>query len=303
VGHGGWARTDGDRLGHVAFDAKTSHFYREQIEFPFFQRHLKGRSGTTPEAWIFETGTNEWHAHSAWPPANATSVMLYFQERGRLSPALPAAGSAAYDTYVSDPARPVPYWDRLSPDLDADYMTADQRFAARRPDVLVYSTLDLEEDVTLGGPLEASLWISVTGTDADFVVKLVDVHPQDRADPEPNPHGVRMGGYQQLVRGEVMRGKFRNSFEKPEAFIPGQPTLVRLTLPDVAHTFRAGHRIMVQVQSTWFPLIDRNPQVFTDIYRATDADFRAATHQVHHTAALASGLRVPVVRGRLVEVR
>ncbi|MEW5850849.1 MAG: CocE/NonD family hydrolase [Myxococcota bacterium] len=303
--HGGWSRTDGDRLGDITFDAKTSLFYRERIELPFFERHLKGKSTEpTPEAWMFETGTNQWRQYPRWPPVEAKPVTLYFQAKGALSTTAPTTPQidAGSDAYVSDPARPVPYDSRLSAEVEGEFMTGDQRFASRRPDVLVYSTGTLEEDVTLSGPLEASLWVTVTGTDADFVVKVIDVHPQDRADPDPNPTGVRLGGYQQLVRGEIMRGKFRNSFEKPEPFKPGEPTLVRIALPDVNHTFRAGHRIMVQVQSSWFPFMDRNPQTFTDIYRATESDFRAATHRVLRTKDMASGVKVLVSRGRVVEM-
>jgi hypothetical protein len=297
--HGGWSRTDGDRLGDISFQQKTSLFYRERIELPFFQRHLKGKAGpAAPEAWIFETGTNEWHTYASWPPAEAKTATLYFAEHGRLAQAAPTATDGD-DAYVSDPNKPVPYRARPAESMDAEYMTEDQRFAARRPDVLVYSTGDLAADVTLAGPLEASLWVATTGTDADFVVKLVDVWPQDTADPDPNPTGAHFGGYMELVRAEVMRGRFRKSYERPEAFKPNEPTLVRFSLPDVAHTFRSGHRLMVQVQSSWFPLVDRNPQTFVDIPKATEADFRAATHRVFHTKDRPSGLKVTLLRGAL----
>jgi hypothetical protein len=300
--HGGWARTDGDHLGDVAFGAKTSHFYRENIEFPFFQKHLKGKTTKEPtEAWIFETGTNTWQRYPAWPPPSARPVTLFLHESGKLAAAAPTApgDESGFDAYVSDPAKPVPYRAKLSAELDHDYITDDQRFASRRPDVLVYATGDLGEDVTLAGPIEANLWVSATGTDADFVVKLIDVYPQDFPDPEPNPSGVRMGGYQALVRGEVMRGKFRTSFEKPEPFKPGEPTQVRFAIPDTSHTFRTGHRIMIQIQSTWFPLVDRNPQTFTDIYSAKESDFHAATHRVYRTQERPSGVKILVTRGSL----
>jgi putative CocE/NonD family hydrolase len=273
--HGGWARQDGERHGDVTFGQKTSLFYREHIEFPFFQRHLKGRNHPAqPEAWVFETGTNTWQKYAAWPPVEAKSQVLWLHAQGKLSatPVGAAQDESGGDVYVSDPGKPVPYRSKLSGEMDAEYMSDDQRFASRRPDVLVYATADLESDVTFAGPLEASLWVATTGTDADFVVKLVDVYPQDVAPPDPNPSGVTLGGYQQLVRGEVMRGKFRTSFEKPEPFKPNEPALVRFAVPDVCHTFRAGHRIMVQVQSSWFPLVDRNPQTFVDINKATEAD-------------------------------
>jgi uncharacterized protein len=298
--HGAWARGDGDHLGDITFGAKTSLFYQENILFPFFQRHLKGKKEAAPaEAWIFETGTNTWQRYATWPPKAARSATLFFRANGKLAgaPAGAPEDESGFDAYVSDPAKPVPYRAKLSANLDHDYMTDDQRFAARRPDVLVYSTGDLDADVTLAGPLEASLWVSITGTDADFVVKLIDVFPQGYADPDPNPSGVKMGGYQALVRGEVMRGKFRASFEKPEPFKPGEPTLVRFSIPDTSHTFRVGHRIMVQIQSSWFPLVDRNPQTFTDIYRATEADFRSATHRVYRTQDKPSGLKIMVTNG------
>jgi putative CocE/NonD family hydrolase len=297
--HGGWERNDGDRLGDISFGQKTSLFYREHIELPFFQRHLKGKKGPpAPEAWIFETGTNEWHAYPSWPPPGTKPQALFFRENGRLGSEAPSS-SDGDDGYVSDPRKPVPYRARSADRMDAEYMTEDQRFAARRPDVLVYATGDLDADVTLAGPIEATLWVATTGTDADFVVKLVDVWPQDTPDPDPNPTSVHLGGYQELVRAEVMRGKFRSSFERPEAFKPNEPTLVHFALSDVAHTFRSGHRLMVQVQSSWFPLVDRNPQTFVDIGRATEVDFRPATHRVFRTKDRPSGLKVTVQRGVL----
>jgi putative CocE/NonD family hydrolase len=297
--HGGWARSEGDHLGDVTFGAKTAVFYREQIEFPFFQRHLKGKSlPAAPEVWAFETGKNEWHREAVWPPREAKPVRLYFHDKGRLSSTAPAAreGDGDFDSYVSDPSKPVPYRQKPSREIDEDYMTDDQRFAARRPDVLVYTTPPLDADVTLAGGLEASLWVSTTGTDADFVVKLIDVYPDDVVDPEPNPAGVHMAGYQQLVRAEIMRGKFRSSFERPEPFRPDEPTLVRFAIPDTFHTFRPGHRIMVQVQSSWFPLIDRNPQKFVpNIFEAKDADFQPARQQVYRSRAHPSAISMQVL--------
>ncbi len=297
--HGGWARNDGDRHGDISFGQKTSHFYREHIELPFFQRHLKGKEAApAPEAWVFESGTNVWRSHASWPPAEAKPATLFFQANGKLSASAPTA-EGGDDAYPSDPNKPVPYRAKPGGSIDADYMSDDQRFAARRPDVLVYSTPGLDGDVTLAGPIDASLWVSTTGTDADFVVKVIDVWPADAPDPDPNPTGIHMGGYQQLVRAEIMRGKFRSSFERPEPFKPNEPTLVKLTLPDVSHTFRKGHRIMVQVQSSWFPLVDRNPQTFVDIHRATESDFRAATHRVFRTKDRPSNLKVTLLGGTL----
>lgn len=297
--HGGWARTDGDRHGDVVFGQNTSAFYRTEVELPFFQRHLKDKkTAPPPEALVFETGTNLWQRYPSWPPPGATRATLFFREKGGLSTAKPGDAEGA-DAYVSDPKKPVPYRERPGASIDADYMSADQRFAARRTDVLVYDTGVLDADVTLAGPIEASLWITSTGTDADFVVKLIDVYASDAADPEPNPHGVKMGGYQQLVRAEVMRAKYRESFETPKPLVPNEPALVRFALQDVSHTFRAGHRIMVQVQSSWFPLCERNPQTFVDIPKAKESDYRVATHKVLRTRDMPSGITVTVARGRL----
>lgn len=295
--HGGWSRGDGDTLGNVTFNSKTAVFYREQIEFPFFEYHLKGEGKPThPEAWIFETGTNVWKKYGTWPPRDVVAQSLYFHAGGKLDNEIPreSGSTSAYDEYPSDPSKPVPYLDKINIGMAPEYMTADQRHAARRPDVLVYQSEPLEIDTTLAGPLEVKLYVSTSGTDSDWVVKLIDVYPNDYPDPKENPSGVRMGGYQQLIRGDVFRGKFRMSFEKPEPFVPNQPELVKFTIPDVCHAFRPGHRIMIQVQSSWFPLIDRNPQTFVDIYTAKPADFQKATQRVYHSAVMPSQVTVPV---------
>jgi uncharacterized protein len=296
--HGGWSFSDGDALGYVRFNAKTGVFYREQIELPFFEHHLKGKGDgkQQPEAWVFETGTNQWRKHDAWPPKNAKAKAYYFRDGSRLSPDAPdGKAEEAFDEYVSDPARPVPFEAKIDIGMSADYMTGDQRFAARRPDVLVYETPVLEEDLTVAGPIQAELYVSTTGTDSDWIVKVIDVYPDDYPDPDPNPTGVKMGGFQQLVRGEIMRGKFRNSYEKPEAFEPGKPTKVAFRLQDVYHTFRPGHKLMVQVQSSWFPLADRNPQTFVDINKAKESDFKKATQHVYRAKELASKVTVLVL--------
>jgi uncharacterized protein len=294
--HGGWSRGDGSSLGHVPFNDKTAAFYREHIELPFFEFHLKGIGEFKhPEAWVFETGTNQWRQHDAWPPKTAKRQSLYLHGKGRLAWKKPVSGEERYDEYVSDPAKPVPYRDKIAIGMNPDYMVADQRFAGRRPDVLVYETDVLEEDVTIAGPIQVDLHVSTTGTDSDWIVKLIDVYPNDYPDPKPNPADVRMGGYQQLVRGDVMRGKFRNSFEKPEPFEAGKPTGVSFAMQDSYHTFRTGHRIMVQVQSSWFPLVDRNPQTFVDIYQAKPADFRKATQRVYRSREMPSCVSVLVL--------
>jgi putative CocE/NonD family hydrolase len=296
--HGGWSRGDGESLGDVTFNSKTSVFYREHIEFPFFEFQLKGVGDFKhPKAWVFEMGTNQWRKHDAWPPKEAKRKTLYLHAEGKLSWKKPEEDgkTECYDEYISDPRKPVPYLDKIDIGMNPDYMVADQRLAGRRPDVLVYESGILEEDTTLAGPIQVDLHVATTGTDADWIVKLIDVYPNDYPDPKPNPKGVRMGGYQQLVRGDVMRGKFRNGFEKPEAFIPGKPATVSFTMQDSYHTFRTGHRLMVQVQSSWFPLVDRNPQTFVDIYRANESDFRKATQRVYRSREMPSRLSVRVM--------
>lgn len=303
--HGGWARNDGSKLGDVRFGSNTSKFYQENIEFPFFMKHLKNDANAKPlpEAYMFETGRNEWHALDTWPPKQAKAKTFYFEASGKLADAKPTATGDAFDEYPSDPAKPVPFTGFTTDGMDMTYMVADQRYAASRPDVLVYQTEPLEGDLTFAGPLKATLNVSITGTDADFVVKLIDVYPGDfpenlkdeerteaaRRMETPAP---RMGGYQQLVRGEPFRGKFRNGFSKPEAFTPGKVEKVEFELPDVFHTFRRGHRVMVQVQSSWFPLIDRNPQKFMRIHEARSEDFVKATHRVYRNASTPSSLTV-----------
>ncbi|MSU35685.1 MAG: CocE/NonD family hydrolase [Pedosphaera sp.] len=297
--HGGWGRGEGEKLGDINFHAKTSEFYREKIELPFFRHFLKGDTNYTPtEAHVFETGTHQWRRFDAWPPKNTTARTLYFRAGGALGFDASADGQDAFDEYVSDPAKPVPFTLEHTTGYPRGFPVHDQRFAASRPDVLVYETEPLEEDLTFAGPLQATLHVSTTGTDADWVVKLVDVYAGDFPDPKPNPAYVAMGGYQQLVRGDVFRGKFRNSFEKPEPFKPGEVAKIEFAIPDIFHTFRRGHRVMVHVQSSWFPLVDRNPQTFVNIPTATVADFKKATHRVFRGGNTASSLTVQVLSAR-----
>ncbi len=295
--HGGWGgRSDGTSLGNVRFGKKTSEFYQRSIEFPFFNFYLKlkGTVHDIAEASIFFTGENEWRMLEQWPAKNVEYKNIFVSENGKLS--FENAKANSFSEYISDPAHPVPYTEDVHLGRTAEYMTDDQRFANRRTDVLSFSTEVLTEDITLGGPLVADLMASISTTDADFVVKLIDVFPDEfRYDPIPSAMPVRpypMGGYQMLVRGEIMRGKFRNSFEKPEAFEPNKKTEVKFTLPDVAHTFKKGHRIMIQIQSSWFPLADRNPQKFVNIYKADDSDFQKATIRIYHD----SKIILPVIR-------
>ena len=292
--HGGWGGGDGASLGPVPFNSNTAAYYREHIEFPFFQYYLKAKgSPTFPEAWVFETGTNQWRTFDAWPPRKTERRSLFLQAQGGLTFDAPSDGNAkSFDEYASDPSRPVEFIDQIEIGMTGDYMVQDQRVASRRPDVLVYQGGELAEDMTIVGPIQARLFVSTSGTDSDWVVKLIDVYPDDYPNGTSGSSGVKFGGYQQLVRGDVMRGKFRNSLTKPEPFVPDQPTPVNFTLQDVAHTFRAGHKIMVQIQSSWFPLVDRNPQKFVDIYNATDSDFQEARQRVYRNSEMPSHLEV-----------
>jgi uncharacterized protein len=298
--HGGWARGDGSSLGDVPFNAKTADFYQRNIEFPFFEYYLKGKGKPDKtEAWVFETGTDVWRNYDAWPPKGVKAKSFYFQKGGTLADAPPAEAKhntdEESDAYVSDPAHPVPFLGRTASSLARDYMVADQRFASCRTDVATYCSPALDDDLVIAGPIQADLVVSTSGTDSDWIVKLIDVYPDDYPNPDPNPKNVSMGGYQQLIRAEVMRGKFRDSYEKPEPFVPNKPTTVKFALNDVLHNFRSGHRIMVQVQSSWFPLVDRNPQVFTDIYAAKDSDYHKATLHVYHSHEHPSSVTVLVV--------
>ncbi|SKB82242.1 hypothetical protein SAMN05660226_03275 [Parapedobacter luteus] len=292
--HGGWVRSTGDFFGDIQFHQPTSAWYQEQLQLPFFNYYLKDK-GTfdAAEATIFLTGSNEWKHFDSWPPKAAAPRQLYLQANGRLS--FEKAPAEGYDEYVSDPASPVPYQAGVHERRSREYMIDDQRFAAQRPDVKVYRSDVLTEDITLAGPLLANLFASTSGTDADYIVKLIDEHPEDTTSAGLGYEGKNLSGYQMLVRGEVLRGKFRNSFEHPEPFVPGKVTPVNFSLPDVGHTFKKGHRIMVQIQNSWFPLVDRNPQQFVDIYHAKDSDFVKATHRVYHGGDHASHLTVHVL--------
>ena len=265
---------------------------------PFFAQHLLGaQPAGLPEAYVFETGGNAWRRYPRWPPPDGIERTFFLRTDGRLiRDQAPRAREEPFDEFVSDPARPVPFVAATVSSMVREYMTADQRFASSRPDVLVYQTPPLDDAVIVAGPVGVDLTVSTTGTDADWVVKLIDVLPDDTPDPEPNPAGVRMGGYQQLVRGEPFRGKFRAGFEVPQPFVPGRPSRVRFVMPDVNHRFLKGHRIMLQVQSSWFPLVDRNPQKFMRIHLAKPEDFRKATHRVYHMPGRASRITLTIVR-------
>src|SRR5260370_30545832 len=295
--HGGWSRSDGDFLGHVPFGSKTSVFYRENIEFPFFSYWLKDKKNPNlPKAYVFETGANQWRQFDAWPPKSVAKKSLYFHSGGKLSFDPPsAAETARFDEYISDPAKPVPFIVGQAPGMTREHMTEDQRFASTRTDVLVYETEPLTEDLTMAGPIWPSLHVSTTGTDSDFVVKLIDVYPGDYPDPDPDPTGLHIGGYQQLLRGEVMRGRFRNSFERPEPFVPGNMAKIEDVITDFFHTFRQSHHVLVQVQSSWVPLADRNPQTFVEIYNAKTSVFQMSTERIYHTSDAPSSIAVNVL--------
>jgi hypothetical protein len=301
--HGGWARGDGSHLGDVQFGSKTAEYFRQNIQFPFFEHYLKGNGTTQPKAVVFETGTDVWRHFDEWPPKVATAKTLYFHAGGKLS-FDPPSEVQSRDDYESDPNHPVPFVGYTTDTVPQRYMVDDQRFASERPDVLTYVSDPLEDDVTIAGPISPKLKVASSSTDSDFVVKLIDVYPDNYPDATesgaPNKRildapPLHMGGYQQLLRGEPFRAKFRNSWEKPEPLVPEKLTEINFTMPDLFHTFRRGHRIMVQVQSSWFPLTDRNPQIFADIPNVPPEQFTKATEQVFHQKDAASGVEVLVM--------
>jgi uncharacterized protein len=284
--HGGWARSPGDKLGNISFGANTSEFFRDEIELPFFNHYLKNAPDPhLPQAYMFETGKNIWKRHEHWPPAHAAPQRLYLSAHAGLA-VIPPAEASAFDEYTSDPNHPVPFYSKPTLDMARPYMDADQRFLQNRPDVLSYVSQPLDHDLTIAGPISPSLFVSTTGTDSDFIVKLIDVYPGDAPG--------SLSGYQQLVRGEPFRGKFRQSFEHPTPFQPGKIENIQFSMPDVYHCFLKGHRVMVQVQSSWFPLADRNPQTFTDIPNATPSQFVTATERIYRSKDAASYVEVNV---------
>ncbi|HEY9107448.1 MAG TPA: CocE/NonD family hydrolase [Roseateles sp.] len=308
--HGGWVGAPGRQLGRVQFQQPTSEQFVRGVLLPFFEQHLRDVAPKQPvaKATVFETGTNVWRRYDAWPPKEAQPRTLYFAPSGRLSFAPPDATAPAFDSWISDPNKPVPFIGYTALDVPQEYMVGDQRFAATRPDVLTFRSDVLEEDVTIVGPVVARLFASTSGTDADWVVKLIDVYPpelEEEAAKKRKPRGedveppeAPLGGYQQLVRGDPLRGRFRKGFDAPEAMVPGRVEELRVELQDINHSFRRGHRIMVQLQSSWFPLIDRNPQTFVPIRSARPEDFQAATQKLYRWAGQASGLELRVMQPR-----
>lgn len=299
--HGKWNTSNVNSLGNIYFGGNTSDYYRNKVEFPFLNYYLKGEGviDSFSKATVFFSGSNQWRRFTEWPSKQVVMTPLYLAEKGTLQFTAPVSESS-YSEYISDPAHPVPYTDKIVRGRGTDYMTADQRFASFRPDVLTFETQPLSADLTLGGELIADLKVAISTTDADFVVKLIDVFPDDfsyntaKKGDDPNI----MGGYQMLVRGDVMRGRFRDSFETPKAFSPSLPATVSFQLNDIAHTFKKGHRLMVQVQSSWFPLVDMNPQQFVDIYHCNAEDFVKSTIRVFHQGNLASKIILPVLNNK-----
>ena len=297
--HGAWLRYEGRKLGGADFGFATGSDFRERVLVPFFLHHLKGGdTPAIPEAMVFETGANRWRTFDQWPPETLEQSTLYLGAGGGLTWASSVVEDEAFEEFPSDPAKPVPYSAAITTGWNKEYMTEDQRFASRRPDVLVFRSEPLTEDLTVAGPLEADLWVSTTGTDADWVVKLVDEFPGRLEGYDPESDEEDLGGTQRLVRSEIFRGRYRNGHDQPEAFVPGQPTRVVVPLQGVLHTFKKGHRIMIQIQSSLFPFFDRNPQTFVpNIFEAEEKDFVKATHRVHLSADHQSVIRLGVLPG------
>ncbi len=298
--HGQWHRGNGSHLGNVRFGSNTSTYFLNQLELPFFNFYLKGIGNVDfiKEANIFFTGANAWKHLEAWPIKNTSELSFYLHDNGKLDNNLPLA-SESLSSYMSDPNHPVPYTEDVHLSRTREYMTDDQRFASRRPDVLSFETQILENDLTVVGPIIADLQAMISTTDADFVVKVIDVFPNDfsykseTGIPEPK---TEMAGYQMLVRGEIFRGKYRNSFEKPDPFVAGKTEQVKFTLPDIAHTFKKGHKVMVQIQSSWFPLFDRNPQQFVNIYECNSNEFVKSEIKILHNTKAASKIIFNVLK-------
>ncbi len=295
--HGGWTRNDGDRLGEIRVNSTlASEFYQKNVELPFFEHFLKGKGNwAMPEALVFDTGLCRWDSLTSWPPTDVIAKTLFLGPGNYLGEVVKSIGkNNSFDEFISDPAMPVPHTGKMVTGWDSGFMTADQRFAARRSDVLHYQTEPLKEDMSVVGEIEVELAVSTTGTDADWFVKIIDVYPDNEPDFEGISKTTHMSGYQSLVRLGVMRGKFRNSFDKPEPFVPGKITGIKFNLDDICHTFKKGHSLMVQVQSTCFPLFDINPQKYTDIYRADASDFQKSTHRVYFDAENQSKISINI---------
>lgn len=292
--HGAWESEDWSKFATQDFGSNTSKFFQDSLETTFFNFYLKDKGiFNVAEVTVFETGSNKWKSYAEWPPKNSTSINYYFGDEQQLSTKKPT-NLNSFKEYISDPANPVPYTNGIFGRRNNEYMAEDQRFVANRPDVVLFKTPALKEDITLTGRIIADLFVSTTTTDADFVVKLIDVLPENEPNISNAVKNIQMAGYQRLVRAEVMRGKFRNSYEVPEPFTPETITEVKFDLNDVAHTFKKGHKIMVQLQSSWFPLVDRNPQKFMRIPEATEKDFQKASIRIYHDTFHPSAIILPI---------
>jgi putative CocE/NonD family hydrolase len=296
--HGGWAGGDGSSLGNIKFDGQaTGVYFRKEIQAKWFAWYLKGKGdGKFAEAISFQTGSNQWKNYNEWPPKESKIKNIYFHANGKLSFDPPSAAENKFDSYVSDPARPVPYRARPVEETYGPgsrwyfWLTEDQRFVDNRPDVLTWQTDTLTDDVTVTGNLLAKLYAATTAGDADWVVKLIDVYPQEYK------KELKMSGYELMVAADVFRGRYRNSFAKPEPMTPGKVELYNIDLHGIDHVFKKGHKIMVQVQSTWFPIIDRNPQKYVpSIYKAKASDYIKATEMIYHSVGEASCIALPVM--------
>ena len=288
--HGDWARNSEKQIiGNINFGDSISGFYQKNIEANFFRHFLKNNGkgeNKLPEAYVFDTGRKEWETYDTWPPKNTEKQQFYLQPQQKLTK---NAGAVSFEEFISDPKKPVPHSEDIKQQglTPRKYMTDDQRFAARRPDVLVFETDVLAEDVTMAGDILAKLQVATTGTDADWIVKVVDVFPNDEPETKEVQQYLKMSNYHMMVRSEVMRGRFRNSFVNPEPFVANEKTPINVKLQDVFHTFKKGHKIQIQVQSTWFPLIDLNPQTFVpNIFYAKPEDFKKQTHRVYSDSAI-----------------
>ncbi len=296
--HGSWFTAPGDRSANIPWGSNTGEYYRKELEFKFFGFYLKGRGNMDlPAVMAFNTGANQWKSLDKWPPDVTNHQRFYLMANGKLSTEDVSQTGEPFDEYISDPKKPVPYTSEITTRFGNDWMVEDQRFVATRPDVIVYQSEILQEDMTVSGPIKVNLTVSTSGTDADFVVKVIDVYPNDAKDPDPNPQKIKMGGYQMLLRGDPIRAKFRNSLEKPEPMVPGEPTAINYQLTDVFHTFKKGHRIMVQIQSTWFPMIDLNPGKFMDLFNDAKAeDFKKTTQRIYHSNQQKSSITFDVYK-------
>jgi putative CocE/NonD family hydrolase len=293
--HGGFSRGPGDKLDRINFGSATGEYFRKNVRAPFLKHYLKdGPDPDLPEALTFRTGDNQWIRHNTWSPKEASTKNIYLHPNRGLSFDMPKAGDKAFSEYISDPENPIPYRPRpMDVGMGAEWrvwQVQDQRFADRRPDVVTFVTEPLEDDVVVSGKITANIFASTSGTDSDWVVKVIDVYPENYTD-DP-----KMGGYQLMIAGDVFRGRYYKSWEKPEPIPANKAVKYQIAFPANDHTFKKGHRIMVQVQSTWFPIIDRNPQKFVpNIFKATDADFQKATQRVYHSGANASYIELPVI--------